>query len=80
MLSVVAPVVVTGPVFRVVRTATSSDPGYDVEHLVFANIALPDGSTTNDPTRYASIYRALRAGVSAVPGVRAVAEAQGPFR
>lgn len=75
VLSVVL-LAMTGLAIRVVRTATNRDPGYDVEHLVFANVVLPDSSATNGTARYAAVYRALRAGVAAVPGVRAVAEAQ----
>jgi predicted permease len=66
----------TGLALRVVRTATNTDPGYDVEHLIFANVSLPDTSKTYDPVWNAATYEALRSGVATVPGVRAVTEAQ----
>jgi predicted permease len=63
----------TGLALRTVRTATNTDPGFDVEHLIFANIALPDSTGRG---RSVAAYEALRVGVAAVPGVRTVAEAQ----
>ena len=44
----------------------NNNPGFDVEHLIFADISLPDNSTTNDPGRYGSVYQALRSGVETV--------------
>jgi predicted permease len=71
----------TGLALRVVRTASNASPGYDVEHLIFANIVLPDADSsargTVGPPRWAAQYEALRNGVTTVPGVHAVGEAQG---
>jgi predicted permease len=71
----------TGLALRVVRTASNANPGYDVQHLIFANISLPDADSSARRTagvpRWAAQYEALRAGVATVPGVRAVSEAQG---
>lgn len=66
----------TGLAVRVVRTATSTNPGYDVEHLIFASVSLPDTTRTYDPVHSAATYEALRSGVATVPGVLAVTEAQ----
>jgi putative ABC transport system permease protein len=66
----------TGLALRVVRTATNVNPGFDVEHLMFANVSLRDSGSANNSRRYAAVYEALRAGIAAVPGVRAVTEAQ----
>ena len=66
----------TGLALLTVRAASIFNPGFEVEHLVFANISLPDNSATNNVARCASVYQALRSGVATVSGVRAVAEAQ----
>jgi len=75
VLSVVL-LAMSGLALRVVRTATNTNPGYDVEHLIFAKVSLPDTGRTNGTSRYVAQYEALRSAVAAVPGVRAVTEAQ----
>ncbi len=71
----VALLATTALAVRVTRSAAQADPGYDVEHLMFVNIELPDSSQF-DPGGYAGSYAILRSGIAAIPGVRAVAEAQ----
>ncbi len=71
----VALLATTALAVRVTRSAAQADPGYDVEHLMFINIELPDSSQF-DPGGYAGSYDILRSGIAAIPGVRAVAEAQ----
>lgn len=66
----------TGLALRVLRTATNTNPGFDVEHLIFANVSVPDSTRTYDPLHSAVMYEALRSGVMTVPGVSAVTEAQ----
>lgn len=73
----VALLATTALAVRVTSRAATSDPGYDLEHLIFVNVELADSAGTGfDPTRYAAAYEVLRSGIVALPGVRAVSAAQ----
>jgi putative ABC transport system permease protein len=73
----VALLATTALAVRVTSRAANSDPGYDVEHLLFVYIELSDSAGTGfDPGRYAVAYDVLRSGIAALPGVRSVSAAQ----
>jgi putative ABC transport system permease protein len=73
----VALLATTALAVRVTSRAANSDPGYDVEHLIFVNIELTDSATSGfNPARYAAAYDVIRSGIAALPGVHAVSAAQ----
>jgi predicted permease len=65
----------SGAALGTARRAAETNPGFDVEHLAFMRISLPDDAKF-DPVAYGAAYERLRASLESVAGVTSVAASQ----